>query len=171
MSKIYAGIGSRKTPTDTLILMENFAIRLAERGYTLRSGGAKGADKTFERGCDIAVKESCICHPEGGGTVISKEIFYADDATAEAMTHASYHHPAWLKCSEYARKLHGRNSMIVLGKDLDAPVDFIVCWTPGGKLEGGTAQALRIAADQNIKIYNLFKEADVQDLIIFIAEL
>jgi len=100
-----------------------------------------------------------------------KEIFYARDATEEALTHASYFHPAWLKCEDYARQLHGRNSMIVLGKNLDDPVDFIICWTPGGMLEGGTAQALRIAIDQDIKIYNLFNEKDIQDLKIFIAEL
>ena len=156
MRKIYAGIGSRKTPTDTLILMENFAIDLANVGYTLRSGGAKGADKEFEDACD-SVKGK-------------KEIFYAKDTTEEALTHASYFHPAWLKCDDFARRLHGRNSMIVLGKSLDEPVDFIVCWTPNGALEGGTAQGLRIAIGENIKIYNLFNEIDIQDLRIFIAE-
>jgi len=157
MDKIYAGIGSRKTPLDILILMSGFAIDLASKGYTLRSGGAKGADKKFEDACD--------------GIGGKKEIFYAADATEEAMTHASYFHPAWIKCDEGARKLHGRNSMIVLGKDLDAPVDFIICWTPGGTLAGGTAQGLRIAIEADMTIYNLLNEKDVQDLQIFIAEL
>lgn len=42
--KYYAGIGSRETPTRVLQLMIKAAQRLAQRGYTLRSGGADGAD-------------------------------------------------------------------------------------------------------------------------------
>lgn len=156
MNKIYAGIGSRKTTIDILSKMRDIAIELAKKDYVLRSGGARGADMIFEEGCDAI-----------GG---KKEIFKAADATEEAMTHASHFHPAWIKCNDYARLLHGRNSMIVLGENLDAPVAFIVCWTSEGELIGGTAQALRIAVNQDIKIYNLFKEVDVQDLIIFIAE-
>jgi hypothetical protein len=51
--------------------------------------------------------------------------------------------------------MHGRNAQIVLGDDLKTPVDFVVCWTPDGKLTGGTAMALRIAFDYDIPIFNL----------------
>ena len=44
---IYAGIGSRKTPADILALMAEVAGALAADGWTLRSGGAKGADQAF----------------------------------------------------------------------------------------------------------------------------
>jgi cell division GTPase FtsZ len=53
------------------------------------------------------------------------------------------------------RKLHARNAMIVLGKNLDDPVDFIICWTPGGTGSGGTGQALRIARAYGIPVYDL----------------
>ena len=45
----------------------------------------------------------------------------------------------------------------MLGDDLDQPVSFVVCWTPGGEVTGGTGQALRIAADPqyNIPVFNL----------------
>ena len=50
--KHYAGIGSRQTPQKVLLQMEKIGTFLAERGYTLRSGCAEGADTYFERGCD-----------------------------------------------------------------------------------------------------------------------
>jgi predicted Rossmann fold nucleotide-binding protein DprA/Smf involved in DNA uptake len=46
----YAGIGSRKTPQDILENMTKIATWLESLGYTLNSGGAKGADEYFEKG-------------------------------------------------------------------------------------------------------------------------
>ncbi len=54
-----------------------------------------------------------------------------------------------------------RNCYQVLGEDLSTPVDFVVCWTPDGaesetsRKTGGTGQAIRIAADLGIRVYNL----------------
>jgi len=139
--KYFAGIGSRETPFDIQLLMYDIAIKLANK-YTLRSGHAIGADISFENGCD-SVKGP-------------KEIFVADDCTKEAMKYSSQFHPNWSACSEYARKLHGRNSMIMLGRNLNTPVDRVICWTKDGKDTGGTGQALRIANHHDIIIYNLY---------------
>lgn len=57
MMKIYAGIGSRKTPKKILEQMRNISSFLAKEGYTLRSGGADGADSAFEDGCDLVLGE------------------------------------------------------------------------------------------------------------------
>ncbi len=51
---LYAGVGSRLTPMPILGLMRKLGFRLAELGYTLRSGAADGADAAFEAGCDEA---------------------------------------------------------------------------------------------------------------------
>lgn len=48
--KIFAGIGSRETPPDTLKKMEIIAKSLSDQGWLLRSGGAEKADDAFERG-------------------------------------------------------------------------------------------------------------------------
>ena len=48
----YAGIGSRETPIDILHLFKKVAYYLSTKEFILRSGGAKGADKNFEIGCD-----------------------------------------------------------------------------------------------------------------------
>lgn len=46
----YAGIGSRRTPPDVCADMTRIAQALGARGFTLRSGGAAGADQAFEEG-------------------------------------------------------------------------------------------------------------------------
>ena len=45
----YAGIGSRETPKNKCRLMTKIAKILSGK-YTLRSGGADGADSAFEAG-------------------------------------------------------------------------------------------------------------------------
>ena len=44
MNRAYAGIGSRETPDQVLQIMTDLAVALAKEKFTLRSGGAGGAD-------------------------------------------------------------------------------------------------------------------------------
>ena len=46
--KVYTGIGSRETPGLILALMGRISARMDRLGFTLRSGGADGADAAFE---------------------------------------------------------------------------------------------------------------------------
>ena len=48
VNNTYAGIGSRETPKEILKEMTKIGQELESKGYTLRSGGAIGADKAFE---------------------------------------------------------------------------------------------------------------------------
>lgn len=146
--RVYGGIGSRETPDEVLARMRRISHYLMGLGYHLHSGGAKRADTAFAEGV-----------PEG-----RKTIFIASDATPEALALAAEYHPAWERCSEYARRLHARNGFIVLGRDLKTPVEFIVCWTPGGKVTGGTGQALRIAEAYAIPVFNLWNASSYRDL-------
>ncbi len=154
--KYYAGIGSRETPNDILDLMYYLATKLRDTGWTLRSGGAKGADTAFER---------------AAGAI--KEIFKADDATPEAIELASQFHPAWGRCTDYVRKLHGRNAMIILGSDLITPVQFVMCWTPGGAYgvmpRGGTALGMRIAQGNGISVKNLYDQDQVDKVNVLLS--
>lgn len=137
---IYAGIGSRETPLPILSNMTAIAKTLSGLGWKLRSGGAIGADSAFQHGAQGR-----------------QEIFRPQDATPAAMEMASAYHPNWAACSPYVRKLHGRNSQILFGRDLRQPVRCVVCWTQGGTATGGTGQALRIAEDLDIPIINLWE--------------
>lgn len=114
------------------------ARALREDGWTLRSGRARGADSAYE-----------------AGALHDKEIFLAKHATLAAIEFASHFHPNWDACSEYARMLHGRNAMIILGRDLKTPVEFVQCWTPGGLPVGETATAISIAREYGIDVDNL----------------
>lgn len=142
----YAGVGSRKTPPTELEVMYAIACKMSRYGYWLHSGGADGADKAFER---------------GAGTL--KKIFFARDATNLAMEIASYFHPRWQACKEFARKLHGRNSFQILGHELAYRVAYCICWTPDGVQShaersiktGGTGTAISIADHFGIPVINL----------------
>lgn len=148
MTKFYTGVGSRKTPKDIRNLMTSLATKLALEGWFLRTGDATGADSAFSIGVPLMEQ---------------KRLYTAKDCTPEAMKLASSFHPAWDRCSEFARKLHGRNSFQVLGDDLKTPSSFLVCWTPDGCVSqdtrsiktGGTATAIVIAEAWEIPIFNL----------------
>lgn len=142
----YTGVGSRKTPPEILSLMRQIAGRLASLGFILRSGGAAGADSAFESGA----AGKC-------------EIYLASDATEAAARIASSFHPAWHRCSEFARNLHARNAFQVLGRNLKSPSKFVVCWTRDGAIDhgersietGGTGTAISIASENGIPVFNL----------------
>lgn len=142
--KYYAGIGSRATPDHVLDLMTLIAERLQECGYTLRSGGAKGADQAFSKGVYIKCQEVYRPRPDDQPINPYEEVV------------ASKHHPNWLACTPYVKALHRRNVQIILGKDLEQPADFVVCWTPNGKDVGGTGLAIRVAKTFEIPVHNLY---------------
>ena len=152
MIRYYTGVGSRNTPQTTLHLMENISSYFNKRKYILRSGGAQGADKAFELGAGYL-----------------KEIYYASDANEEAEKIAKKFHPKWNILSEYAKKLHARNAFQVLGKDLNHPSEFVICWTADGCEShkersiktGGTGTAISIADKYNVKIINLYHQYNV----------
>lgn len=150
---IYTGIGARKTPGYILHAMVGVAEWMAKNGHTLRSGGAQGADRAFEIGCDhksIGKKEIYL-PVKGWQGNDSKH----HNVSYEAMNMASAFHPKWDALPTFVKLLMGRNSYQVMGLDLNTPTDFIVCWTPDGHIVGGTGQALRMAAHYGIPVFNL----------------
>ena len=138
--KLFAGIGSRRTPPEILELMSRLSRKLTGEGWTLRSGGARGADLAFERGAQnrSEIFLAKHCRPE----------WQAESQTVMTPSH-------WQNCSPYARQLHGRNSAIILGTDLKTPVKFVCCWTPDAREVGGTAVGIRVALKHGIEVRNL----------------
>ena len=168
MSKTYyAGIGSRSTPEDILVLMEQLGNRLREDGLILRSGHAPGADQAFERGAGSQAQiflpwrtfeqDAAFVatnDPETGDVV---DPMITDDPAEDAFHYARKIHPAWDSLSQGAQKLHARNIHQILGPNLarPTPVAFVLCWTPGGITSGGTATAIVAAEEREIPVYNL----------------
>ena len=152
----YTGVGSRNAPDEILARMTALASRLEDMGYTLRSGGAEGADQAFEAG----VKNAAF-----------KEIYLAKDATSAAEAIARDFHPNWDACSSYARALHSRNVFQVLGLDLKTPSQFVICWTRNGLQIGGTRTAIVVAEANRIPVFNLGKKDELARLDAFIVNL
>ena len=149
----YAGIGSRKTPIETLRLMSQIAKELGTKGYVLRSGRAEGADQYFELGAEwarpgkVGTKNeliNTITESKGGREIMlpwdgfgyarhDGNSYFSleglESSTVEiARSIAEHHHPNWRACSAGAKKLHTRNVFQILGPRLDTPVKFVVCW-------------------------------------------
>lgn len=150
MEKYYAGIGSRETPGHILNIMHMLGRHFAGLGWTLRSGGALGADTAFENGATAANGKKEIYLPWRAYNHNLSELHPGNyPFTEDEVTFTQKFHPNWAKCGPSARKLHTRNTRILLGMEpihgaQVTPVKFIVCWTEGGQITGGTGQALRI---------------------------
>lgn len=177
----YAGIGSRELPRQYRDMFIRVGKYLAEQGVVLRSGRAGGADESFEIGCDLGYGKKEIFVPWNDFmgpqfkkhlSSLNKEDFnrakkcfvlksYNENPAPYKI--AEKYHPQWSILKQGAQKLQARNSHQVLGLDLETPSNFIICWTKDGLGQGGTGQALRIAKDYNIPIFDCGKYTDINE--------
>lgn len=166
----YAGIGSRETPEHILTIMHHIGAYLATQGWILRSGAAQGADYSFEEGAIHVEGETEIYLPWKGFNNHKSELHPMNyPFSDEEKQFAAKYHPSWNRCSPSARLLHQRNTRQLIGiealhGEIVQPSKFLVCWTEGGSLKGGTAQALRIATAINIPIINLGRAKSAKEL-------
>jgi hypothetical protein len=145
--------------------MERFGAELARRGWTLRSGGAVGADSAFEKGAREAGGRCEIYLPWPGYNE------HADSRLVEASPEAydlmAQIHPVFARLPRSSRRLHARNAHQILGADLRSPVEMVLCWTPGARGRGGTGSAIRLARSRGVPVHDLADLAGRR----FIAEL
>lgn len=160
MAIYYTGVGSRQTPQDVLLAFEAIAKYLASIGWVLRSGAADGADKSFEKGCDIEDGRKEIYLPWKGFNDSFSNLIVQNPKAFEI---AKEHHPGWNNLKSGAQKLHARNVHQVLGKNLDNPSSLLICWTPNGSGKGGTGQAIRLARTYGVLIIDAGAYASVQE--------
>jgi len=99
-------------------MMVSIAQELARRGWLLRSGGSRGADSAFEKGCDLAGGRKEIYLPWRGFNGSDSPLFETPD---EATTIALHLHPGLRLRSWQARKLRARNVCQLLGQSLKEP--------------------------------------------------
>ena len=174
----YAGVGARTTPPEIQEQMEILGKALAIHGWILRSGGADGADMSFEVGCDRAEGPKEIYLPWKGFNGNSSERFVIPELAVEL---AFEHHPnpGWLRTTKHVQKLMARNVMQVLGEDLFSPSSMVVCWTLDGcedgsrttKKTGGTGQAIRLAKAYDIPVFNLKNDTAFDRVVDFVGSL
>lgn len=152
LAKIVTIIGSRETPTDVLGIITDIAQRFAEQGWTLRSGGAQGADYASELGFDKVKAHKEIYLPWRGFNGHKSELY---SVSIDALKMAQSVIPWWTTLKQGAQKLHGRNCYQVLGQNLKTPSDLVICWTHNGEKIGGTRTAILLAEMNGIPVLNL----------------
>ncbi len=152
-------------------MMERAAKQLGKSGWTLRSGGAAGADSAFQRGCDLSHGNKEIFIPWNGfnnNNMSADGIILAPSLPtyADAVSLMKRYHPAPNRLSQGAEKLQSRNGYQLFGRNLvvEDKSTFVLCYTTGGRGSGGTGQAIRIANDYGIKVYDLGLEENVNKI-------
>ena len=165
-SRYYAGIGTRNIPKgdegDAIrAAITGLASDLAQMGYSLRSGGADGCDTLFQMG---AGKEADIYYPwfdkdrphQGPGRAHYVDQFEkrkVDPISLEAARLSVERlHPNAKNLKPGDKKLHQRNYFQICGLPSEPDVGFVACYT---KQSGGTMQAIRIAEQRGIRVFNL----------------
>lgn len=189
--KFYTGVGSRETPEPILKMMTELGKKLATDGWTLRSGGATGADAAFELGWFdwFATQTPWPNEPNAeiylpwdgynghgrdgsfGANILPEMDDKGLHIVAEGI--AAQMHPNWAACKRGARAMHARNVFQVLGRDLKTPSRMLIAWTPltkQGLPTGGTATAIKLAEKHNIACFNLNKPVDYDRIQIYLGE-
>lgn len=161
----YAGIGSRSIPPDVLELIEQVAVHLMLNGWTLRSGGGKGADRAFHRGAGM-VSEIYLPEAVTGMHLAPKYVRDANWRGAAAI--ARDLHPRWKDLGNLARYHHTRTVCIILGPHLYHRARFLLCWTRDGAttaeewgpMTGGTGFGIALASRSRVPVFNLQRDED-----------
>lgn len=169
----FTGIGSRETPKWIGLVLSKFTNYMTSRGYILRSGGAPGADTFCEDGVtNTLLKDSNdfkeIYIPWKGFNGSDSNLHTIEDSD-EVIAIAEDNHPAYKYLKPQVKKLMNRNVYQVLGKDLNTPSEFVICYTSDGckshvtrtNKTGGTGLAISVASKNNVPIINLGDEYDL----------
>jgi len=172
--QFYAGVGSRETPLYALAVMQYVSHYLSGK-YTVRSGSAEGADMAFELGsrnqCEIFLPWKGFMGSAREFTQVAPDI----ERVAELLIDGKLiknmprvHDTEILRKSKNCSflKLHRRNCYQVLGRNLNNPVSFVLCWTDDKAITskmtsrntGGTGTAIKIASNLGIDVFNLSRK-------------
>ena len=137
--------------------------KLVEHGHILRSGRADGADSYFEKGAREANGTCEIFLPwksfQSNSNLASYPAIVFDDLDARqkeaALASVTKYHPNPKALSFGAKKLMARNYCQLFGTSPESePSGFVVCYTSDGLASGGTGQAIRMASDANIPVFD-----------------
>jgi hypothetical protein len=167
----YAGIGPRSCPIETCEGIVDVARQLHEQGWIVRSGHAQGADQAWACGHSPATRE--IYLPWRGFNLEGDmpEGFSISPVTPQLEAVARVAHPAWDRLRPGSQRLMMRNISIILGPNLDDPVEFVAYWSPTRSVQGGTGNAVRLATLYGIPDFNIALEEDQQDMSRFVDSL
>lgn len=159
---IITGIGSRKIDAVAFNSIHAIAKKIASMGWTLRSGGAIGADTAWELGWQgLDSKEIFLPNIGFNGRPKDDACYLTPsdyDVWIDAEDIARQIHPVFDNLDDWQRAAHTRNVFQVLGKDLKSKSDVVAAFAPpkGKSVTGGTATAFNLARARGIPTYNLW---------------
>lgn len=165
----YTGIGSRQTPKFQCNIFYNLGQAFASHVqgdpvFVLRSGGAKGADTAFEQGCDSVGGEKQIFLPWKNFNN-NKSPLYEIPEQAYTIA-ADVYGLTWSRLKQTTKNFMARNVLQILGPSLNEYSIMVLCWTSDGciskdertKQSGGTGQAIALASELDIPVFNFCRD-------------
>ena len=178
MSYYFTGIGSRKIGKSfDSIYLAKLASYFAKEGFIVRHGDAVGSDRIFRDEFRNRGKQEIYIpwksfiddydySADMGDCVLGEINVYCisdyDKKSIKEINHILKECGLYFK-KESTTKLVQRNVLQVLGKDLQTPSEFVICWTPDGaeslkdisKDTGGSRVAIGVADLFDIPVYNI----------------
>lgn len=166
----YTGIGSRSIYPEEAEFLQGVAARLYQDGYTLRTGGASGADTAFYEGATYVADWLTLPSPcqiflpwrnFNGFTGYPLHEYLCTPSDwpqwADANKIMRSIHPAPERLKDGPEALHTRNIPQILGPKLDKPSKFVIYCADevNGEVKGGTRTAVVLARQHNIPTFNI----------------
>lgn len=154
-----ACIGSRRLSAGQVERCRQTGARLAERGALVVSGGAEGADLSFVEGAlEAGGRALCVLPWASYNSALipagCERLVFNPAVHQRWLALARQQHPVWDRLSQGARRLHARNTGILLGEAPDERVSAVVAQRAADR-RGGTEQGLRLARVLDIRIIDL----------------
>lgn len=174
----FAGIGTSRTTEKECRQLSLISLCMVLSGHRVLSGCAHCSDHAFEFGAKVAydfihsrddsdlpkdyTKVFTGFLPWQGFNLRPNTSEYPKLDLTNALHLTAKYHPVFDKLTDPIKRLMARNAMQVLGQELNSKVSCIICSTSDGanaankisSKTGGTGQALRIAHDYGVPIYN-----------------
>ena len=162
--KAYTGIGSMECPLNILDEMQSIALRLSS-SRILRSTGT--GCKSFENGCKQGSGALEMFIPWKGFNGYEANIYYISRKAAE---YAKRTHPYWDALQAGNKKVQACNVQRILGRELNDPVEFVICWTDRGRKNGVVGHYIRPARVAGIPILDLGSSTGVEEVSDFLSQ-
>jgi hypothetical protein len=154
MSRYFTGVGSEDAPLYLECEVAEIMAFLNPLGFVARSGGAKRMDtwwETYAARVEIYLPWKGFNGHEGEFRGIPPRAYRI------AQEHMVPEH--WANLGRGGQRCHARDVQQVLGQHCgppDPPSEFVLCWTEGGRVAGGTATAMKVAVSHSIPVFNLY---------------
>lgn len=156
--KAYAGLSNPDTPEAIQVQMKKMAVYLEEQGYTLRTNGGKGGEEALE----AAVKIKEIHLPWKKFNDHDSKFNKTTDSAKSVIRNFA---PSFDTLKPAVQIIVASKAHVILGKDLQNPVKFLICWTQDGAetveernpRTGFIGVGIALAASLKIPVFNLQK--------------